>query len=65
MPIVTADRGRCQGWANCVAGADDVFDIDDDGLVVLLQTSISEADRARIDEVAHRCPVAALRVTDS
>ncbi|WP_433299491.1 ferredoxin [Pseudonocardia sp. CA-142604] len=65
MPIVTADRGRCQGWANCVAGADDVFDIDDDGLVVLLQAEIPEVDRARIDEVAHRCPMSALIVTDS
>ena len=64
MRIVTADRGRCQGWANCVAGADDVFDIDDDGLVVLLQAEIPEADRARIDEVGHRCPVSALKVAD-
>lgn len=64
MPEISADRSRCQGWANCVAAADDVFDIDDDGLVVLLRTSIPESDRARIDEVAHRCPVAALSVTD-
>jgi ferredoxin len=64
MPIIHADRGRCQGWANCVAGADDVFDIDDDGLVVLLQTSIAESERARVAEVARRCPVAALAVTD-
>jgi ferredoxin len=64
MPTVTADRGRCQGWANCVAGADDVFDIDDDGLVVLLRAEIPEADRARIDEVAGRCPVDALKVAD-
>jgi ferredoxin len=64
VPRVNADRSRCQGWANCVAGAPDVFDIDDDGLVLLLQTSIPESDRARIDEVAHRCPVAALSVTD-
>jgi ferredoxin len=64
MPFVNADRSRCKGWANCVAGADDVFDIDDDGVVVLLQTSIAEADRTRVDEVARRCPEAALSVAE-
>ena len=33
MATVIADLGACQGYANCVAGADDYFDIDDDGVV--------------------------------
>lgn len=32
MPVVKADHGQCQGYANCVVGADDTFDLDDDGV---------------------------------
>jgi ferredoxin len=65
MPTVQADQKRCKGWAICVAEADDVFDIDDDGVVVLLQDSISAADRARVEEVARRCPESALSVSET
>ena len=40
MPVVKADLGACEGYANCVVAADDVFDIDDDGVVVLLRSEI-------------------------
>jgi 3-phenylpropionate/trans-cinnamate dioxygenase ferredoxin reductase subunit len=65
MPVVRADLRVCQGYANCVVGADDVFDLDDDGVVVLLRTEISEADRDRVDEAARSCPVSALAVEES
>lgn len=64
MAIVKADRDACEGYANCVMAAADVFDIDDDGVVVLLQTEIAEADRARVEEAARSCPVSALTVAD-
>ncbi|MEV0066191.1 ferredoxin [Amycolatopsis sp. NPDC050768] len=62
MAIVHADRGKCRGWANCVAGADDVFDIDDDGVVTLLRGAIGPDEVGRVGEVARRCPEAALAV---
>lgn len=65
MPTVHADRERCEGWALCVAGADDVFDIDDDGVVVLLHDSIAAADRPRVEDVVRRCPRSALSVSDT
>ena len=40
MPVVKADLQACQGYANCVVGASDYFDLDDDGIVVLLQTCL-------------------------
>lgn len=64
MATLKADLGTCQGYANCVAGADDYFDVDDDGVVVLLKTDIAEADRTRVEEAARSCPVSALRVED-
>lgn len=64
MPVIKADLGACQGYANCIVGTSDYFDLDDDGIVVLLQTEVPEADRARVIEAARSCPVSALVVED-
>jgi ferredoxin len=64
MPTVKADLQACQGYANCVVGATDYFDLDDDGIVVLLRTKVSEAERSRVTEAARSCPVSALVVED-
>jgi ferredoxin len=64
MAVVKADLEVCQGYANCVFGADDVFDIDDYGTVVVLQSTVAEADRKRVEEAARSCPVSALTVVD-
>lgn len=64
MTIVKADLDACQGYANCVVGASDYFDIDDDGVVVLLKTDVPESERQRVAEAARSCPVSALKVVD-
>lgn len=64
MPVVRADLEACQGYANCVVAAEDVFDINDDGVVLLLKTNVPDSDRARIEEAARTCPVSALSVED-
>jgi ferredoxin len=64
MPVLKANLVACQGYANCVAAAPDVYDIDDEGKVVLLEIEISEKDRARIEEAAQSCPASALTVED-
>lgn len=64
MPVLKADFGACQGYANCVVGAPDVYDIDDDGVVVVLKPEITEDERPRIEEAARSCPVSALTIED-
>jgi ferredoxin len=64
MPTVKADLHACQGYANCVVGATDYFDLDDDGIVVLLRSEVPEAERSRVTEAARSCPVSALVVED-
>ena len=64
MPTVKADLQASQGYANCVVGAPDYFDLDDDGIVVLLRTKVPEAERSRVTEAARSCPVSALVVED-
>lgn len=65
MPNLRADTEACQGYANCVDAAPDVYDIDDDGVVVLLKEEVSAEDRSRVEEAARSCPVSALLVEDS
>ena len=64
MATVKADLSLCQGYANCVVAADDYFDIDDEGLVVLLKTEVPDSERTRLEEAARSCPVSALWVED-
>ena len=65
MPVLKADFGACQGYANCVDAAPEVYDIDDDGVVVLLREEITEEERPRIEEAARSCPVNALLIEDA
>ncbi|TLP71211.1 ferredoxin [Nesterenkonia sphaerica] len=60
-----ADYEACQGYANCVMGAEDYFDLDDDGKVVLLASEVPESDEPRVAEAARSCPVSALWLEDS
>jgi ferredoxin len=64
VPVLKADFGACQGYANCFDGAPDAYDIDDDGVVVLLKTEITEEERPRIEEAVRSCPVSALTIED-
>ncbi len=65
MPALKADFGACQGYANCVMAAPDTYDLDDDGVVVLLKDAIPDEDLARIQEAARSCPVSALMIEEA
>jgi ferredoxin len=62
MATLKADLGLCQGYANCVAAADDYFDIDDNGVVIVLKAEVPESEIARVEDAARSCPVSALSV---
>ena len=65
MAVLKADFAACQGYGNCIIAAPDAYDLDDDGVVVLLKSEIADDERARIESAAHSCPVSALTVADS
>jgi len=64
MPVVKADAGLCQGYANCIVDAGEVFDLDDEGLVVVLKPTIGDEDRADVEQAIANCPVAALSLVE-
>ncbi|GAA2157742.1 hypothetical protein GCM10009760_60130 [Kitasatospora kazusensis] len=53
---VSVDQSLCQGAAQCVRSAPQIFDQDDDGLVVLLRQPGSPAERAAAHVAAVLCP---------
>ena len=54
---VVLDLNTCQGYANCVMAAPEVFDIDEKtGLAILLQEHPDDAQRAAVEEAVRQCP---------
>jgi ferredoxin len=64
MPKVIADGGLCQGHANCIMDAGEIFDLDEDGLVVVLKEEITEDERAQVETAIANCPVSALSLAE-
>jgi len=62
---IIADLETCQGYANCVVEAPDVFDIDEStGKVVVLEASPQPGMEADARRAVAACPVKALSVED-
>ena len=61
---VEVDLDRCTGHGICESIAEEVFEVSDDGIVVVHDGERPEADRDRMQQAVTQCPVAALRLTD-
>ena len=61
---ITVDRAACDGFGNCVNAAQDVFDIDDTGLVVLKQERVGNAYADRLKRAVYDCPANAIKFAE-
>lgn len=61
---VTIDYSRCEGNGLCMAAAPDVFELEDDDSLTLLQNEIGEERRAAVEEAARQCPKRAVLLSD-
>jgi ferredoxin len=61
---VEVDLDKCTGHGICESIAEDVFEVTDDGYVVLHDPERPESDRERMRQVVTQCPAAALRLVD-
>ena len=59
---ITAKEADCQGYANCLVTAPDYFDLSDEGKVVVLVDTPTEADELVVREAVGSCPVRALKL---
>ncbi|MFI0809384.1 ferredoxin [Streptomyces echinatus] len=61
---VTTERDRCVGSGQCALLSPEVFDQDDEGLVVVLVEEPAEAQREEVLRAADLCPARTIRVHD-
>jgi len=60
--LVQADHDRCEGHGHCADIAPEVFEFDDDAVVVVRQEEIPPELETKAEAGTRACPVAALRV---
>jgi ferredoxin len=57
---VRVDVKRCEGNAICLALAPEVFDLDDDGLVLLRTHEVGAEDERKVRSAVEACPRAVI-----
>ncbi|KUI26822.1 ferredoxin [Mycobacterium sp. GA-2829] len=61
---VEVDLTRCTGHGICESIAEDVFEVQDDGTVMVHGAERPPADHDRMRQAVTQCPAAALRLVD-
>jgi ferredoxin len=61
---IIADRNVCEGYGQCCFSAPEIFELDPDGKVLVLNNEPDEALRADAEGAADACPVQAIMVRD-
>jgi ferredoxin len=61
---VRVDLDRCQGYGNCVGASPSVFDLADNGLVLLLDENPPAEKADEVRQAVQLCPVQAIAVED-
>ena len=61
---VEVDRARCEGHGMCEGAYPEVFRLDDDGELEILEAEIPPDRRRRVESAVRLCPVAALRLRE-
>ncbi|GAA1163314.1 ferredoxin [Streptomyces hebeiensis] len=57
---ILVDRGKCQGYGNCVVAEPRVFDLDEDGIVKVLDDAPADELRDQVKYAVLDCPARAL-----
>jgi ferredoxin len=59
---IVADRDRCEGHGLCADTAPEVYELDDEAIVVVRHEVVPPELEGKAEAGARVCPVAALRV---
>lgn len=59
---VEVDLTKCTGHGICETIAEEVFEVQDDGSVLIHDGERPESDRVRMGQAVTQCPAAALRL---
>lgn len=62
---VVVELSKCQGYANCVVEAPDLFDLDEEaGKAVVTVDHVDPALEGDAERAVANCPVAAITIVD-
>lgn len=61
---VVVDWDLCEGHGQCEYAAPEVFTINDDGDLEVLDETPDESQRKPVEQAVRRCPVRALSIED-
>lgn len=62
---VVFDPGRCQGYANCLIEAPEIWDFDEDANTAVLRLELPPEElRAKAEASARGCPAGAITITE-
>jgi ferredoxin len=59
---VVVDFNRCMGLGICESMAPDLFELNDDGELVLLKQDVIDGELQSVEKAVARCPTEALRI---
>ncbi len=57
---IVVDRDRCEGLGMCEAMAHELFEVDDDETMTVLDDNPPESQRGKVHAAVEACPVLAL-----
>lgn len=61
---IILDESKCEGLGMCEAEAPDLFEVQDDGSLLILATTPGEDRRAEVRAACDACPTQALAIAD-
>ena len=64
MIRIETNRATCSGYGNCVVAAESIFDLDDEGLVVLKQSVVGDDQLPAVRQAAYDCPTNSITVVE-
>lgn len=59
---IKVDFDLCQGHANCMGEAPEIFQVDDQGFLTVLQEEPPERFREQVELAVQYCPTGAIRL---
>ncbi|GGL09973.1 ferredoxin [Nocardia jinanensis] len=61
---IELDRGKCTGLGICESLAPCHFEVNDEGELQVLKETVTEDERAEVEEAVAGCPTEALRLSE-
>ena len=61
---VILDRAKCMGHGQCLLFASEFFELDDDGIAILLNEHPDESQRSNVLDAIRACPVRAITMKE-